>query len=82
MSDINDTILVALHPKNVEEIEADRAELEVPPELLAGTYVYNKNQCILHKGVLAIILPEMVWFARVYEEGEFTILAGELEEQK
>ena len=83
MSEIqqDETILVALHPNNLEEIESTRKELEVDAEVLTGTKVLIKAHCAMHKGHLAIIDPDRVWYTLVFEPNEFTILAGELEDQ-
>ena len=76
-----ETILVALHPNNLEEVEPTRKELEVDAAVLTGTKVFIKAHCALYKGHLAVIDPDHVWYTLVYEPNEFTILAGELEDQ-
>ena len=76
-----ETILVALHPNNLEDIESTRKELEVDTEVLTGTKVFIKAHCAMYKGHLAVIDPDRVWYTLVYEPNEFTILAGELEDQ-
>ena len=77
----DETILVALHPNNLEEVESTRKELEVDAEVLTGTKVLIKAHCTMYHGHLAIIDPDRVWYTLVFEPNEFTILAGELEEQ-
>ena len=77
----DETILVALHPNNLEEVESTRKELEVDAEVLTGTKVFIKAHCAMCKGHLAVIDPDRVWYTLVYEPNEFTILAGELEDQ-
>ena len=83
MSEIqqDETILVALHPNNLEEVESTRKELEVDAEVLTGTKVLIKAHCTMYKGHLAIIDPDRVWYTLVFEPNEFTILAGELGDQ-
>ena len=76
-----ETILVALHPNNLPDVEAERVRLEVEADDLEGTKVIPKAHCAIYKGHLAIINPEKVWYTKVYEPGEYTILAGELEDQ-
>ena len=76
----DETILVALHPNNLEEVEPTRKELEVDAEVLTGTKVFIKAYCTMYKGHLAIIDPDHVWYTLVYGPNEFTILAGELED--
>ena len=77
----DETILVALHPNNLEEVEPTRKELEVDAEVLTGTKVLIKAHCTMYEGHLAIIDPDRVWYTLVYGPNEFTILAGELEDQ-
>ena len=77
----DETILVALHPNNLEEVESTRKELEVDAEVLTGTKVLIKAHCVMYKGHLAIIDPDRVWYTLVFEPNEFTILAGKLENQ-
>ena len=77
----DETILVALHPNNLEEVEPTRKELEVDAEVLTGTKVFIKAHCAMYKDHLAIIDPDRVWYTLVYGPNEFTILAGELEDQ-
>ena len=77
----DETILVALHPNNLDEVEPTRKELEVDAEVLTGTKVFIKAHCAIYKGHLAIIDPDRVWYTLVYGPNEFTILAGELEDQ-
>ena len=77
----DETILVALHPNNLEEVESTRKELEVDAEVLTGTKVLIKAHCTVYKGHLAVIDPDRVWYTLVFEPNEFTILAGELEDQ-
>ena len=77
----DETILVALHPNNLEEVESTRKELEVDAEVLTGTKVLIKAHCTMYQGHLAIIDPDRVWYTLVFEPNEFTILAGELEDQ-
>ena len=77
----DETILVALHPNNLEEVEPTRKELEVDAEVLTGTKVLIKAHCTMYMGHLAIIDPDRVWYTLVYGPNEFTILAGELEDQ-
>ena len=43
--------------------------------------VLIKAHCTVYKGHLAIIDPDRVWYTLVYGPNEFTILAGELEDQ-
>ena len=77
----DETILVALHPNNLEEVESTRKELEIDAEVLTGTKVLIKAHCTMDKGHLAIIDPDRVWYTLVFEPNEFTILAGKLEDQ-
>ena len=77
----DETILVALHPNNLEEVEPTRKELEVDAEVLTGTKVFIKAYCAMYKGHSAIIDLDRVWYTLVYGPNEFTILAGELEDQ-
>ena len=76
-----ETILVAFHPNNLDEVEPIRKELEIDAEVLTGTKVLIKAHCALYKGHLAVIDPDRVWYTLVYGPGEFTILSGELEDQ-
>ena len=77
----DETILVALHPNNLEEVEPTRKELEVDAEVLTGTKVFIKAHCAMYRSHLAIIDPDRVWYTLVYGPNEFTVLAGELEDQ-
>ena len=77
-----ETILVAFHPNNLDEVEPTRKELEIDAEVLTGTKVLIKAHCALYKGHLAVIDPDRVWYTLVYEPNEFTILVGELEDQE
>ena len=77
----DETILVALHPNNLNKVEPTRKALEVDAEVLTGTKVFIKAHCALYQGHLAIIDPDRVWYTLVYGPNEFTILAGELEDQ-
>ena len=77
----DETILIALHPNNLDEVEPTRKELEVDTEVLTGTKVFIKAHCALYQGHLAIIDPDRVWYTLVYGPNEFTILAGELKDQ-
>ena len=76
-----ETILVAFHPNNLDEVEPTRKELEIDAEVLTGTKVLIKAHCALYEGHLAVIDPDRVWYTLVYGPGEFTILSGELEDQ-
>ena len=78
----DETILVALHPNNLEEVESTRKELEIDTEVLTGTKVFIKAHCAMYQGHLAVIDPDRVWYTLVYGPNEFTILAGELEDQE